>query len=36
MVDPSYELFQDGWFNVRPVDFKVRIKPRAAAAAASS
>ena len=29
MVDPGYELKQDGWFNVRPVDFEVRVKPRA-------
>jgi cytochrome P450 len=28
MVDPKYELFQDGWFNVRPVDFWVRVKAR--------
>ncbi|KAI1098938.1 bifunctional P-450:NADPH-P450 reductase [Jackrogersella minutella] len=27
-VDPSYVLEQDGWFNLRPVDFKVRVKPR--------
>ncbi|KAI0602822.1 cytochrome P450 [Biscogniauxia sp. FL1348] len=29
MVDPGYELDQDGWFNLRPVDFHVRVKPRA-------
>lgn len=29
MVDPTYELAQDGWFNLRPVDFFVRVKPRA-------
>lgn len=29
MVNPKYELLQDGWFNVRPVNFWVRIKPRA-------
>lgn len=28
-VDPSYTLEQDGWFNLRPVGFKVRVKPRA-------
>lgn len=28
MVDPSYEMVQDGWFNIRPVGFKVRVKPR--------
>ncbi|KFA71621.1 hypothetical protein S40288_03645 [Stachybotrys chartarum IBT 40288] len=28
MVDPGYKLVQDGWFNVRPVDFQVRIKSR--------
>ncbi|KAI9151542.1 Bifunctional cytochrome P450/NADPH--P450 reductase [Paramyrothecium foliicola] len=28
MVDPSYDLVQDGWFNVRPVNFWVKIKPR--------
>lgn len=29
MADPSYKLKQDGWFNLRPVDFYVRVKPRA-------
>ncbi|KAI5921808.1 cytochrome P450 [Camillea tinctor] len=29
MVDPDYKLEQDGWFNLRPVDFNVRVKPRA-------
>ena len=29
-VDPGYELRQDGWFNVRPVEFFVKVKPRAA------
>ncbi|KZL80648.1 cytochrome p450 [Colletotrichum incanum] len=28
MVDPSYELKQDGWFNLRPVNFYVKVKPR--------
>ncbi|KAI0476380.1 cytochrome P450 [Xylariaceae sp. FL0804] len=28
MVDPKYQLQQDGWFNLRPVDFYVRVKPR--------
>ncbi|KAI4861805.1 bifunctional P-450:NADPH-P450 reductase [Hypoxylon rubiginosum] len=28
MVDPSYKLEQDGWFNLRPVGFQVRVKPR--------
>ncbi|KAJ1325466.1 NADPH-cytochrome P450 reductase [Microdochium nivale] len=27
-VDPNYEFKQDGWFNVRPIDFSVRVKPR--------
>ncbi|KAI1433346.1 cytochrome P450 [Xylaria sp. CBS 124048] len=29
-VDPEYKLEQDGWFNVRPIDFYVRVKPRGA------
>ncbi|ROT35190.1 cytochrome P450 [Sodiomyces alkalinus F11] len=29
MADPSYQLDQDGWFNLRPVDFFVKVKPRA-------
>lgn len=29
MADPSYELEQDGWFNLRPVGFNVVVKPRA-------
>ncbi|KAI1502027.1 cytochrome P450 [Biscogniauxia marginata] len=29
MADPDYRLEQDGWFNLRPVDFYVRVKPRA-------
>ncbi|KAL8919740.1 MAG: hypothetical protein Q9208_006606 [Pyrenodesmia sp. 3 TL-2023] len=28
MNDPSYQLRQDGWFNLRPVGFDVKIKPR--------
>lgn len=28
MVDPGYEMHQDGWFNIRPVDFKVRPMTR--------
>ncbi|KAI8948068.1 cytochrome P450 [Xylaria longipes] len=28
-VDPDYKLEQDGWFNVRPVDFYAKVKPRA-------
>ncbi|KAK8003634.1 RNA polymerase I-specific transcription factor [Apiospora arundinis] len=27
-VDPDYELAQDGHFNLRPVDFQVKVKPR--------
>lgn len=27
-VDPNYGLKLDGWFNVRPVDFFVKAKPR--------
>ncbi|KAI1199750.1 cytochrome P450 [Nemania serpens] len=27
-VNPDYKLEQDGWFNVRPVDFYVEVKPR--------
>ncbi|KAI2637999.1 bifunctional P-450:NADPH-P450 reductase [Hypomontagnella submonticulosa] len=29
MADPTYMLEQDGWFNLRPVGFKVKVKPRA-------
>lgn len=28
-VDPGYTLEQDGWFNLRPVNFFVNAKPRA-------
>ncbi|KAI4195350.1 MAG: hypothetical protein LQ350_007247 [Teloschistes chrysophthalmus] len=28
MVDPKYEMKQDGWFNIRPVGFKVKVSPR--------
>ncbi|KAK3302850.1 cytochrome P450 [Chaetomium strumarium] len=28
-ADPKYQLKQDGWFNIRPIDFWVRVKPRA-------
>ncbi|KAL6721245.1 hypothetical protein ACLMJK_000347 [Lecanora helva] len=29
MADPSYQLKQQGWFNSRPVDFDVKVAPRA-------
>lgn len=29
-VDEGYELAQDGWFNLRPVGFRVRARPRRA------
>ncbi|KAL8701646.1 MAG: hypothetical protein Q9201_004803 [Fulgogasparrea decipioides] len=29
MADPSYKLKQDGWFNLRPVGFDIKVKPRA-------
>lgn len=29
MADFSYQLKQDGWFNLRPVDFYIKVKPRA-------
>ncbi len=29
MADPSYQLIQDGWFNLRPVDFYIKVRPRA-------
>ncbi len=28
MADPSYQLKQDGWFNLRPVGFNIKVKPR--------
>lgn len=28
MADPGYQLEQDGWFNIRPIDFSVKVKPR--------
>ncbi|KID78209.1 Bifunctional cytochrome P450/NADPH--P450 reductase [Metarhizium brunneum] len=28
MADPEYTLEKDGWFNVRPVGFKTKVKPR--------
>ena len=28
MADPRYKLKQDGWFNLRPVDFNIKVKPR--------
>ncbi|KAI1419004.1 cytochrome P450 [Xylaria sp. FL1777] len=27
-VDPGYKLEQDGWFNVRPIGFEAKVKPR--------
>ncbi|KAI0111245.1 cytochrome P450 [Nemania sp. FL0031] len=29
-VDPDYKLEQDGWFNVRPIDFYAKVKARGA------
>ena len=29
MADPGYQYKQDGWFNIRPVNFYVKTKPRA-------
>jgi len=26
--NPGYQLKQDGWFNLRPVDFYIKVKPR--------
>ncbi|KAL8769582.1 MAG: hypothetical protein Q9209_004514 [Squamulea sp. 1 TL-2023] len=28
MADPDYKLKQDGWFNLRPVGFNIKVKPR--------
>ncbi|KAL9023816.1 MAG: hypothetical protein Q9196_006954 [Gyalolechia fulgens] len=28
MADPGYRLQQDGWFNLRPVGFDLKVKPR--------
>lgn len=28
MADPGYKLKQDGWFNLRPVDFYIKVSPR--------
>ncbi|KAL8735426.1 MAG: hypothetical protein Q9166_000972 [cf. Caloplaca sp. 2 TL-2023] len=28
MADPAYQLKQDGWFNLRPVGFDIKVKPR--------
>lgn len=28
MVDPRYKMHQDGWFNIRPVGFRVKPIPR--------
>ncbi|KAL8771516.1 MAG: hypothetical protein Q9203_002774 [Teloschistes exilis] len=28
MTDKTYKLKQDGWFNIRPVGFKVKVSPR--------
>ena len=28
MADSRYQLKQEGWFNVRPVDFYIKVKPR--------
>ncbi|KHO01625.1 cytochrome P450 [Metarhizium album ARSEF 1941] len=28
MAEPEYKLGKDGWFNVRPVGFKTKVKPR--------
>ncbi|KAK4074056.1 hypothetical protein Trihar35433_3530 [Trichoderma harzianum] len=29
LADPEYKLEMDGWFNIRPIDFYVKVKPRA-------
>jgi hypothetical protein len=28
MSDPKYKLHQDGWFNLRPVGFDIKVKGR--------
>ncbi|KAI0801600.1 cytochrome P450 [Xylaria sp. FL0064] len=28
-MDPTYKMVQDGWFNVRPIHFEAKVKPRA-------
>ncbi|MCJ1338399.1 hypothetical protein MMC09_003686 [Bachmanniomyces sp. S44760] len=28
LADPTYQLKQDGWFNLRPVGFEIKVKPR--------
>ncbi|KAK1753774.1 cytochrome P450 [Echria macrotheca] len=28
-AEPGYAMKQDGWFNVRPIDLSVKVKPRA-------
>jgi cytochrome P450 len=28
-ADPNYQFKQDGWFNIRPTDFSVKVKSRA-------
>ncbi|KAK3290803.1 cytochrome P450 [Chaetomium fimeti] len=27
-ADPNYQFKQDGWFNIRPIDFSVKVKAR--------
>ncbi|EAQ91809.1 hypothetical protein CHGG_00044 [Chaetomium globosum CBS 148.51] len=27
-ADPNYQFKQDGWFNIRPIDFSVKVKSR--------
>ena len=28
MADPNYQYKQEGWFNLRPVNFNIKVKPR--------
>ena len=28
MADPNYQFKQEGWFNLRPVNFNIKVKPR--------